>query len=703
MDDATFAAEQAHLSETYATLQAIHDALDKQITVDQARAAQDLRDLSEEIRPDSAGIEADEVLETLAAIETLNAVIDAYNQAHDLTLDKLRRCLLLLNQPYFAKVTLEMRPGRPPRDVYIGVAGMMDDDRHPIVVDWRSPVAETYYNQQMGPTSYLVNGKERQVDLQLRRQFSLDRDQLLGYFDTDVAIQDSLLLDALRKHHNEKLQDITATIQREQNEVVRHADVPCLLVNGIAGSGKTSVLLQRIAYLFYQERETLSPDQVWLFTPNDVFARYIDNVLPSLGEANPHVLTWASFVGRQGAGERNDGRATSPSSLRLLADAVPTLQFSDRDFRPIVLDGETLLTAAQIRKAAEKFARFPVGSRRMTLTRDELHRALDRRLGRMARSNDAQEAMMALDMEEQVAVFGETVDPNNEEEVERLTREYVDWRFAEARDLIDAAGWLRVDAIGERLSGHPLNAAEWVWLRDCINGPGGAGARFVMVDEVQDYSLAQLMVLARHFDRAHFLLLGDEHQAIFEGSAGFDEIRALFEEACGQVDECRLLTSYRSSPEITELFCGLVLGPEEGARLSSVRGAGVAPRFVACDELDAYLGFVRSEVDAALGEAEGLTAVVCADRARARWLARQLGEEARLVGAHDALPASGVVFLDLSLAKGLEFDRVVVADASAEVYPDTPLARRRLYTCVSRAMHEVVLVAQGALSPLVAG
>ena len=174
--------------------------------------------------------------------------------------------LLLLRQPYFAKVTLEMRPGRPPRDVYIGAAGMTDEHKRPLIVDWRSPVAETYYNQEMGPTSYQVDGRTRTVDLLLRRQFDITRDVLNSYFDTTVAIEDSLLLGALKKHHSEKLAAITATIQREQNAVIRHEDVPVLLVSGIAGSGKTSVLLQRVAYLFYHERKTLSADQIFLFT-----------------------------------------------------------------------------------------------------------------------------------------------------------------------------------------------------------------------------------------------------------------------------------------------------------------------------------------------------------------------------------------------------------------------------------------------------
>jgi hypothetical protein len=212
-------------------------------------------------------------------------------------------------------------------------AGITDEHKTPLIVDWRSPVAETYYNQEMGQTSYLVDGKLRTVNLELRRQFDITRDKLNMYFDTTVAIEDSLLLGALKRHHSEKLQAITATIQREQNQVVRHDDVPALLVNGIAGSGKTSVMLQRIAFLLYRQRETLSPSQVYLFTPNSVFESYIDHVLPSLGEANPQTFTWASFMEQQGLSERSDGAATSPDELRRLESLLPSLVLEEDDLR----------------------------------------------------------------------------------------------------------------------------------------------------------------------------------------------------------------------------------------------------------------------------------------------------------------------------------------------------------------------------------
>ena len=603
--------------------------------------------MSEEVRLDFGG--ADETIETLAAIEGLNAVIDAYNQHHDFNVDKLRRVMLLLLQPYFAKVSLEMRPGRPPRDVYIGAAGMTDERSRPLVVDWRSPVAETYYNQQMGPTSYDVDGKTRTVNLLLRRQFDIVRDQLNMYFDTTVAIQDSLLLGALKKNHTEKLQAITATIQREQNEVVRHADVPALLVNGIAGSGKTSVLLQRIAFLLYQERKTLSPDQVWLFTPNSVFEDYIDTVLPSMGEANPQTYTWRAFVEAQGAGERDLGVDTDPARLRQMEEAAADLELEPDDLREIRFEGEVLLKLGQVQGAVQKFAQFPVGPRFTALVKDELHDRLERRFTQMSKDEELQEEMLDMDVEQQVEIFGETISPDDEAETVEYARRLVEARYAGAHELIEQLSWLRFDRIGMRLlDTRALSATEWLYLRLLFTGTGEKSARFVMVDEVQDYTEAQLMVLAKHFSRAHFLLLGDEHQAIYEGTASFARIAEIFRESHGSVDECRLLTSYRSSPEITALFTGL-LEKDERLRLTSVQRAGVEPVIRSFDDRDEYLTALRAAV---AEPGEGLTAVVAESDARVSWLAKQLGDAVTVLGKHTALPATGTVLLPPTRGQG---------------------------------------------------
>ncbi len=697
--DKTHEQEQAHLSEVYAKIQEIHDAVIDDIEVNQKIARQDLVDMSEEIRPDFGGV--DESMETLAAIETLNSVIDAFNQRHDFALDRLRRTLLLLVQPYFAKVVLRMRSGAEPREIYIGAAGITDDNHKPLVVDWRSPVAETYYNQETGPTSFSVDGRRRDVELLGRRQFDIQRDVLRMFFDTTVAIEDPLLLQALTSHHSEKLQAITATIQREQNEVVRHEDVPALLVNGIAGSGKTSVLLQRVAFLFYRERETLSPEQVYLFTPNPIFERYIDAVLPSLGEANPQTLTWSGFLATLGLEDRDDGRDCDPARLEALEGAIAGLELSEQDFRPLAADGITLVRPSQIASAVAKFPRAPMGPRRIALAKEELHDKLDRKIERMGSDADFQEEMLSLDVDEQVRIFGAPVSPEDERETVSYTRQYLRHRFGSLHDDIERCAWLRIDRIGMSILGaDALDAAEWLYLRSILCGPGDKAARFVMVDEVQDYTRAQLMVLARYFSGAHFLMLGDERQAIFEGTASFSEMREVFAATHGSVDECRLLTSYRSSPEITDLFWH-VLGEDAGETRSSVRREGVDPRIIEGPvEAEGYLRCLREEI-ALAREQGGLCAVVCATRDRAHWLSRQLADEVVRLRKEDSLPAEGVVLMDLAYAKGLEFDQVIVADAQAEVYPDEPLARRRLYTAISRAMHRVSLLSQGEMTSLV--
>ena len=701
--DKTFQEEQQHLSEVYRTILKLRDDLTEELEVRQQEAAEDLERMSDELHPDTFGVDADEIMETLAAIETLNSVIDSYNARRDYAQERMQRVLALLRQPYFAKVRIKFRPNRPARDVYIGAVGLTDDDLTPLVVDWRSPVAETYYKQENGPTTYKVDGKLRKVELELRRQFDIQQDKLLMYFDTTVAIEDSLLLGALKRHHSEKLQAITATIQREQNEVVRHDDTPVLLVSGIAGSGKTSVLLQRIAYLFYQERDRLEPQQVSLFTPNAVFGKYIDSVLPSLGESNPMVYTWQSFMERQGLGGRDVGADADPQIMRQLEEAVPTLDVDITDLRDIRIDDVVLLKAAQIKGAWDKYEQFPVGPRRMSFVLDELYGRLNRKLQSIAKSEELLDELLSLDVEDQEEIFGELIgdEADDENKLNEFARTYVEHRYGRARDLIDYCDWLRIDRIGARITdGHSLNATEWLWLWLLITGGSSKDTRYVMIDEVQDYSLSQLMLLSRFFPKAHFLLLGDEHQAIREGTATWDQIRQTFAASHGTVDECSLLTSYRSSPEITELFSTL-LSEEERGTLSSVRRAGVAPHIAAFDDKDAYVRELQSVVAKAQQE-EGLTAVIATEGRRVSWLAKQLGDSVQVLRKNDRLPATGVVLMDLALAKGLEFDHVVVADAQAEVYPDTPLARRRLYTAVSRAMHRVTVLAQGELTPLLA-
>ena len=300
-------------------LQEIGRELVRKMERTRAAAAADKRSMSEELAPNFATYA--DAMETYADFAAMNRVIDAYNLAQDADAERLANVELLLKQPYFAKVALQFKPGQKPKELYSRHGGHrrrgVPPPRRGLALPRRGGVLQPGYR----PTSYVADGRTIDVDLKLRRQFDIDEDRLNAYFDTTVAIQDSLLLASLSKRRTAQMQAITATIQKEQNQVVRHEDVPVLLVSGIAGSGKTSVLLQRIAYLFYQMRGSLDAREVFLITPNPVFRDYIAGRAARLGERNPESLTWNEFARGllppdRGVGEANADLSPSRASTR---------------------------------------------------------------------------------------------------------------------------------------------------------------------------------------------------------------------------------------------------------------------------------------------------------------------------------------------------------------------------------------------------
>ncbi len=695
--DPVFEEEQRHLQKTYDKLVHIEQEVREQLESDLAEALEGKEDLFEAM---SLNQDADIQLETLAELEAMNRIIEGYNLSADINTEKLRRAQLLMLSPYFAKVRLKFPHADEPKDIYIGAAGMTDDMRRHFIVDWRSPVAEVYYNQANGATSYEANGRTIEVDLQLRRQFDIRRDELRAYFDTTIAIEDPLLLASLSKRRTAQLSAITTTIQKEQNQVIRHADVPVLLVHGIAGSGKTSVLLQRIAYLFYTERDNLTPSDVYLITPNAVFGRYIDNVLPDMGESNPQILTWDALMDKLGLAGRGIAKDSSFETLQRIDELVPVLELGQNDFCDIRVDDERVITAAQARLSVEKYARIPMGAHRMTLAIEDLKEKLEQRIMRLAKDEDTQDALMDLTDEQQIRLFGQQVAPLDDEELVACTRQYLTARYAPVLEAIENGEWLRLDRIGMRMLDLPtLDAVTWLYLKLALVGGSIRHARYVMVDEVQDYTTTQLAVLARFFPNAHFLLLGDENQAVHEGTASFSEVRDLFGRLRGSVEECALMISYRSSPEITDLFCKL-LPERERVEATSVQRPGTEPLIIECVSDEEYEQALRDAVLRA-AEDEGLTALIANTRTRAKQLAKLLRDTPLVsVPSDGTLPSCGVVLLDVKLAKGLEFDHAIVPDVHEGAFVDEPLRRHRLYTAISRATQRVTLLAKGPLTSL---
>lgn len=699
MNQDIFQKEQEHLHATYTKLREMEQELEESIAELNQKAVEEKADILTNIRYDTADDEVQ--TESYGEIETWNRYIDTYNIKSGAMTEKLMKIKMLLEAPYFARVQLQFDPEEEPEDYYIGRSAISENGYDQLIVDWRSPIAETYYNQENGHTSYEVDGRTIPVDLKLRRQFDLEKDTLKAYFDTQLAIEDPMLIASLSRQHSDKMQAITVTIQKEQNAVIRYPDVQILLVNGIAGSGKTSVLLQRIAFLFYHQRKTLRPENVCLITLNPVFRQYIDNVLPDMGEQNPNTLTWIEFLRMVHDPIPDPGLETTAESLRTIDELLPSFVFEAEDLIPVEQKGKRVLGAEKLLEVlGRNQGRIPAGVRLIQVTVEELLEEARHALRHKEKDEDDEESTDAKETED--GAGGEETVPQgaqlSQKDENRLQNNY-----GGAFKMIRECGWLNIEHIGQRLLGKKkLTSIEWFYLRMALTGECDRTTQYVCIDEVQDYTEAQLMTFARYFVNARFMLLGDEFQSIREGNVSFSRIHAMFTEKGKETAELSLQTSYRSSPEITALFAGL-LPEEKKLQAQSVQRPGTLPQIRSYADKEAWLAGLREEMKRQEKE-PGITAVVCADKRSMDRLQALLGKDApAVIGSKESIPKSGSLLITLAYAKGLEFDHVILPDADAEHYPEGELSRHRLYTAISRATQSITIFAQGKLTPLLNG
>ncbi len=677
MEKEIFNEEQQHLSEIYNKLLEMKNDLESQIKKLDEKATDEKNDIRDNIRFDYADIET--TMETLAEIEVWNRYIDTYNVESSSLGSRLNTVNKLLESPYFAKIQVQFDPSEAPEDYYIGRAAISQNGYSQMIIDWRSPIAEVYYNQQNGPTSYMVEDREIPVNLLLRRQFDLQKDKLISYFDTQIAIEDPLLLQSLSQTRSDKMQAITATIQKEQNTVIRYPDVPFLLVNGIAGSGKTSVLLQRIAYLFYQKRDSLRPDQVCLMTLNPVFRDYIDNVLPDMGETNPLTLTWQEFAEMvETPFSENAYDFTNADSLRKIHEILPTLTPEAADFFDIKQKGNRVLSKKEVLSVVKSFSQFPMGVRLIQTVSDELEHRAKNVLKNIDHNMDSESGSVA---------------KSDSAENNRIEND-----LGGALHNIRHCNFINVIHIAKRILGKSrITAAEWFYTRMELTGECDRNMRYVMVDEVQDYTMAQMLIFRKYFPNARFMLLGDEFQAIREGTVTFNELKDMAKADKKPFVELPLLTSYRSSPEITDMFAA-ILPEEKKLMISSVKRPGAKVSVIKCSSDEEHLSELNTQISKFEKE-DGLTAIICRNQFNADKLFTALNSDSiPMITENNALPKKGSFIIELKLAKGLEFDNVILADADPVSYPDDELGKHCLYTAMSRATRHLAILAVGDLS-----
>lgn len=240
--------------------------------------------------------DAAETAETFASMKQQAELLSERERSYRLLVNEVRTLRKLEVSPYFGRIDIKEEDAET-EAIYLGVGSLLDESgENYLVYDWRAPISSVYYDFGPGPISYETPSGTINGELSLKRQYIVRYGKLLSMFDTGITIGDEILQEVLGKQSDAQMKSIVATIQAEQNQIIRNVKSKLLVVQGAAGSGKTSAALQRVAYLLYRYRDTISADQIVLFSPNPMFNSYVSSVLPELGEQNMQQTTYQQYL-----------------------------------------------------------------------------------------------------------------------------------------------------------------------------------------------------------------------------------------------------------------------------------------------------------------------------------------------------------------------------------------------------------------------
>lgn len=592
----------------------------------------------------------------------------------------------LQDSPYFARVDFQPHGSKAAFPYYIGRFSFRHQDEL-LVCDWRAPVAGLFYDCEIGPAGYDAPMGRMEGVLARKRQFKIKGGRMEYAIETSVNVQDDVLQRELSHTSDEKMKSIIATIQKEQNRIIRNEKAGTLLIQGAAGSGKTSIALHRIAYLLYRFKGRLSAQNVTIISPNRVFGDYISNVLPELGEEPIYELGLADIAAVQLEGviafepdrdpmETEDtawmDRARFKSTLSFLEaldrflETVPKTAFEAVD----CVFGEYSVEAAWIQNRFAAYGRAPV-KRRLELLANDLHD----RFTSEPFADDSIPAVKALLIRLRAMLkIKNTL---------ALYQAFYQWLGMPEQFAMPAKKTLEWADVYPFLYVH----ASFEGLRESRT------IRHLVVDEMQDYTPVQFAVLNRLFP-CQKTILGDFGQCVDPCHAHtLADLRQMYEGA----EFVELNKSYRSTYEIIRFAKRI-----QPAAPEPVERHGEEPVLQLCagkeEELERIGGLVetfRRSGFASLG-------ILVKTNRDAEVLYEKLSQKdvVHLLTPESSRFVNGVSIASIRMAKGLEFDEVVIPDADAETYA-TEYDRSLLYVACTRAMHRLSLLYTGARSRLI--
>ncbi|MCA0969750.1 AAA family ATPase [Halobacillus litoralis] len=660
--------------------------------------------------------------------------------------DQLESLTHLRNKPYFARIDFH-RKEKPDRETfYIGKTSLFDRETQlPIILDWRSPLSNVYYEGRLGDVSYVAHGETYEGNVSLKRQYEMDEGRLIDFRDIDMTTKDDLLQDSLAKNSDNRLTEIVATIQEEQNRIIRADLRKPIIVQGAAGSGKTTIALHRISYFLYTMREVFKPEEMLILAPNRLFIHYIEEVLPELGVQRSRQSTYQDFV-KQVVG------LTWPvvSQHQVLMEAVEQtgknkpLQAAEykgsKEFKNVldrylkhikktyrVTEGLTLAgfkiksPKAINRLFYEEYSYFPYQTRVKKIKevlRSELRRKKKEILTKMASKYDeeldkALYGMRDPDKRKKRVSFLITRKEERLEEikkearyaVQRCMKQYPKHQAADLyRELFDDqlfAGLtaenrddlreVQAESIEQfkkkRWSAEDLAAI--LYLHSFVTGlDRDDQAKKVVIDEAQDYSFLEIYSLRRALHTDLFTIVGDLAQGIYQ-YRGLKNWEVLIDDIFHQAQYLTLQKTYRTTIEIMDLANEqLQKMPENLPEAEPVVRHGEKPMFVPIQVWEDR----REEMITHLQAAGMKTmAIVTKTSQEAEQLDAALPVELGFVKMDEHQEMGERMIVPAYLAKGLEFD-VVFLYTDEHPYTLNELDVKLLYVAMTRPLHKLYMI-----------
>lgn len=616
---------------------------------------------------------------------------------------RLKEISILKESPYFGKVVFS-EEDEGAEEIYIGRFGAMKQNGYePLIIDWRAPIASLFYKGILGNTSYITPEGETKATIISRNQLIIKKGELKGLFDSAIDVKDEILQMVLSKNTSNNLKDIVMTIQKEQDEIIRASEKGVVVVNGVAGSGKTTIALHRVSYLLYNFRKKFG-DKILILGPNNIFMDYISEVLPSLGESNVFEQTFESFaVSEIGINEYIlDKSYYIEQSLRgnevikqeyIYKNSEAFIDFLDKKISELNRDyfviqnveffGKEIVNINEIKELFTKYyINMPLFRRSEKIRRILTSKIKDKR--------DECVRKLNLEVKEQINKLSKEdydVQKNNLEFRRRIRIREIIREVINARKMLD--GWIKKPQITDLYKditnsediGY-VDLAGILYLMIKLEGKKSSKEiKHIVIDEAQDYSLLQFKVLNEITSCESFTIVGDKNQRLISDNndPAMLYLNKIFDKQ--KITIYNLQKSYRSTKQIMDYASGYL---DEDKIVPLVReGDKVLEEKVENyeDMIDTIISLVEDY------EEEGLEsiAVIVKDNKLLSKISSMLKGKMKILSFdnEDIIYNGGKVLIPCYFAKGLEFDGVIVLEDNNK--SDSLLK----YIMCTRALHRL--------------